>query len=112
MLLRLLLAGERLDMPQSEPLPSIAPGCGALRVRAQGHSWRIVYRIDSDAILILEVYSKTTRKIPKEVIDRCKQRKQYDGAVTARKQKYTVFRVCIRGIVTIRGLRRAENAAS
>lgn len=43
-----------------------------------------MYRIDSDAVLILEVYSKITRKIPAEVIQRCKQRiKQYDDAVKA-----------------------------
>ena len=40
-----------------------------------------MYRIDSDAILILEVYSKKTRKIPDEVIQRCRERlKRYDEA--------------------------------
>jgi phage-related protein/predicted XRE-type DNA-binding protein len=68
MLLRLLQAGERLGMPQAEPLPDVGPRCGALRVRDAGHNWRIVYRIDADVVLVLEVYSKTTRKIPGEVM--------------------------------------------
>lgn len=47
-----------------------------------------MYRIDSDAVLVLEVYSKKTRKIPDEVIERCQQRlKQYDAAVKAAKKK-------------------------
>ncbi len=88
MLLRLLQEGERLSMPQAEPLPDVGARCGALRVRDAEHNWRIMYRIDSDAILILEVYSKKTRKIPNEVIERCQQRlKQYDAAVKAAKKK-------------------------
>jgi hypothetical protein len=47
-----------------------------------------MYRIDSDAILILDVYSKKTRRIPDEVIDRCKKRlKYYDEVVRAAEKK-------------------------
>lgn len=82
MLLRLLQEGERLGMPLAEPLPDLGRGCGALRVRDAGHNWRIVFRIDSDAILVLEVYAKKTQRIPKEVIERCKDRlKKYEAAV-------------------------------
>ena len=78
-LLRLLQEGENLSMPQAEPLPILGPHCGALRVRDGQHNWRVMYRIDADAILILEVYARTTRKIPEDVIDRCKKRlKDYD----------------------------------
>jgi phage-related protein len=80
-LLRLLQEGEVLRMPQAEPLPVVGRRCGALRVRDGEHNWRIMYRVDSDAILVLEVYAKKTRKIPQEVIDRCKRRlKDYDAA--------------------------------
>lgn len=80
-LLRLLQEGETLAMPQAEPLRIVGPRCGALRVRDGGHNWRIMYRVDRDAVLILEVYAKKTRKIPQEVIDRCKRRlKQYEDA--------------------------------
>jgi phage-related protein len=80
-LIRLLQAGETLGLPQAEPLPIVGPRCGALRVRDGGHNWRIMYRVDPGEVLILEVYAKKTRKIPAEVIDRCKKRlKDYDAA--------------------------------
>lgn len=80
MLLRLLQRGERLGMPQAELLPDVGPRCAALRVRDAEHNWRIMVRIDSDAVLILAVYPKKTPKIPDEVIERCKKRlKQYDA---------------------------------
>src|SRR5207248_9015838 len=88
MLLRLLQEGEQLEMPQAEALPAVGPRCGALRVRDAGHNWRIMYRIDSDAVLVLDVYPKKTQKIPDEVIERCQERiKQYDAAVSAAKNK-------------------------
>jgi phage-related protein len=81
-LLRLLQEGVKLGMPQAEPLPIVGPRCGALRVRDGEHNWRIMYRVDRDAILVLEVYAKKTRAIPREVIDRCKKRlTNYDEAV-------------------------------
>ena len=61
MLLRHLQLGEPLGMPQAEPLPDVGKRCGALRVRDAEHNWRIVYRIDPDAILILDVYAKKTQ---------------------------------------------------
>ena len=88
MLLRLLQNGEQLGMPHAEPLPDVGPRCGALRVRDAQHNWRIMYRIDTDAVLILEVYPKKTRRIPDEVIERCQQRlKQYDAVVKAAKKQ-------------------------
>ena len=81
-LLRLLQEGERLGMPQAEPLPIVGQRCGALRVRDGEHNWRIMYRVDPDAVLVLEVYAKKTQKIPQDVIERCKKRlKNYDDAV-------------------------------
>jgi phage-related protein len=83
-LLRLLQEGEKLGMPNVEPLPIVGPRCGALRIRDRDQNWRIMYRVDFDAILVVEVYPKKTRKIPQEVIARCKKRlKDYDA--TAKK---------------------------
>jgi phage-related protein len=88
MLLRLLQHGEKLGMPQAEPLPDVGQRCGALRVRDAEHNWRIMYRIDADAILILEVYAKKTPKIPDEIIERCQGRlKRYDETVKAAKKQ-------------------------
>lgn len=88
MLLRLLQEGERLSMPHTEPLPDVGPRCGALRIRDAEHNWRIMYRIDTDAVLILEVYAKKTRKIPDEVIEQCHKRlKTYDAAIRSAKKQ-------------------------
>jgi phage-related protein len=81
-LLRLLQEGESLGMRHAEPLPIVGPGCGAVRVRDGKHNWRIVYRVDSDAVVVLEVYAKKTQKIPQAVISNCKRRlKNYDDTV-------------------------------
>jgi phage-related protein len=88
MLLRLLQEGVGLRMPQSKPLPDVGRRCGALRVRDAEHNWRTMYRIDSDAILVLEVYPKKTRKIPGAVMDRRKDRlKDYEAVVRAARKK-------------------------
>ena len=80
-LLRKLQSGELLSMPYSRPMPSIGAGCHELRVNDKNLTWRIIYRIDSDAIIILHIFDKKTNKIPKRVIDICKQRIQlYDSA--------------------------------
>ena len=49
-LLRRLQRGENLSLPQSRPMPSIGPHCHELRITDKDKIWRIVYRIDSDAI--------------------------------------------------------------
>ena len=83
-LLRLLQEGESLGMPHSRPMPNIGRGCHELRVRDENRNWRIVYRVDDDAVLIVEVFPKTTRQTPKKVISTCRRRlKQYDAAAQA-----------------------------
>jgi phage-related protein len=79
-LLRQLQKGEKLSLPQSRPMPSIGRRCHELRIPDEGVSWRVVYRIDSDAIVIAEVFSKKTGKTPKSVIERSKARlRDYDN---------------------------------
>ena len=78
-LLRRLQQGESIGMPQSRPMPSIGVNCHELRIRDAQQNWRIMYSIDDDAILILEVFSKKTQATPKIVIDNCKRRlSKYD----------------------------------
>ena len=78
-LLRRLQRGEKLSMPHSRPMPSVGSRCHELRINDENKIWRIVYRIDTDAIVIAEVFTKKTNKTPKEVINVCKQRlKKYD----------------------------------
>lgn len=73
-LLRQLQQGASLSLPQSRPMPSIGVNCHELRIRDAEQNWRIIYRIDDDAILILEVFSKKTQSTPKSVIEICKKR--------------------------------------
>lgn len=70
-LLRRLQAGEKLSLPWSRPMPSIGGRCYELRITDKGTVWRIIYRLDLDAILIVEVFQKQT---PKHVMDTCKKR--------------------------------------
>src|SRR5580765_3450906 len=75
-LLRMVQRGSLLTMPDSRPMPSIGPRCHELRIRdaEQRVTWRIIYRIDADAIVIAEVFEKKTQKTPKNVIDACQRR--------------------------------------
>jgi phage-related protein len=44
-------------------------------------NWRIIYRIDDDAIVIADVFAKTTQQTPKQVIETCQRRlAKYDEA--------------------------------
>lgn len=80
-LLRRLQQGELLSMPHSRPMPSIGNRCHELRIVDKDKTWRIVYRIDSDAVVILEIFSKKTRETPATVIKACKKRlADYDAA--------------------------------
>lgn len=54
-LLRRVQRGETLSLPHSRALPSIAPRCHELRINDRGQAWRIVYRIDEDAIVIVDL---------------------------------------------------------
>ena len=78
-LLRRLQNGENLGMPQSRPMPNIGRRCHELRVRDKSANWRMIYRADIDAIVLLEVFAKKTGKTPAAVIRACKARlKRYD----------------------------------
>jgi phage-related protein len=78
-LLRRLQRGETLSMPESRPMPSIGPRCHELRIDEGTVTWRIFYRTDPDAIVILDVLKKKTPSTPKTVIEICKRRlAEYD----------------------------------
>lgn len=78
-LLRRLQRGESLGLPHSRPLPVIGPRCHELRLVDRDNTWRILYRIDTDAVVILEVFPKKTRALPDSIREACLQRlKDYD----------------------------------
>lgn len=73
-LLRQIQKGIKLSLPDSRPMPTIDSACHELRIIDENKKWRIVYSIESDAIIILEVFLKKTQTTPKDVIDKCKKR--------------------------------------
>src|SRR6266545_6374336 len=56
-LLRRLQQGYLLGMPDSRPMPSIGTRCHELRVDdpERRTTWRIMYRIDGDAIVVADI---------------------------------------------------------
>jgi len=79
-LLRRLQRGELLSLPHSRPMASIGTRCHELRLVDRQTTWRVVYRIDRDAIVIAGVFRKTTQPTPKSVIDSCRRRlRRYDS---------------------------------
>ena len=73
-LLRQLQDGVMLSLPQSRPMSGIDQVCHELRVRDENKTWRIVYALERDAVVILEVFAKTTEKTPDSVIKACRRR--------------------------------------
>jgi phage-related protein len=79
MLLRRLQRGESLGLPHSRPMPSLGRRCHELRIADESGTWRIIYRLDPDAVVILEVFSKKSQQTPKAVVNSVKGRLQkYD----------------------------------
>jgi phage-related protein len=82
-LLRLVQMGRTLSMPDSRPMPGIAARCHELRIpdNQKRVTWRVIYRIDPDAVIIGDVFAKKTPRTPQSVMDSCRRRfKIYDEA--------------------------------
>jgi phage-related protein len=61
-------------------MPDIGRRCHELRIPDEDQTWRIVYRLDEDAIVILEVFSKKSQQTPKQIVETCRRRqKMYDA---------------------------------
>src|SRR5687768_3391038 len=76
-LLRRLQRGERLSLPASRPMTIIGRRCHELRIVDANHTWRIIYRVDADAVVIPDVFSKKTVTTPTTVIDVARTRLQH-----------------------------------
>ena len=80
-LLRRLQQGESIGLPHSRPMPAIGPRCHDLRVNDLNKTWRVIYRIDDDAIVVVEVFEKKTRATPPRLLADCQRRlRLYDQA--------------------------------
>src|SRR5689334_7205548 len=73
-LLRRLQRGDSLGLPHSRPMPAIGVRCHELRIADPAGSFRIFYRADPDAIVILGVWRKTTRQTPKSALETFRER--------------------------------------
>ena len=79
-LLRRLQRGDHLALPHSRPMPSLGRRCHELRVPDEEQTWRLIYRIDADAIVVLEVFAKKSTQTPRRILEACKRRlTEYDG---------------------------------
>ena len=74
LLLRRLQRGEKLSLPISRPMPSISQGCHELRIIDENVTWRIIYAVDVDAIVVLAVFAKKSNKTPSEIVNSCRRR--------------------------------------
>ncbi|MEI6168813.1 MAG: type II toxin-antitoxin system RelE/ParE family toxin [bacterium] len=71
--------GDLLPLPHSRPMPGVGSHCHELRVKDAHAEWRIIYRVDSDVILVVAVFEKKTRETPQHIMDVCRYRlRQYD----------------------------------
>lgn len=78
-LLRLLQEGESLGLPHSRPMPVIGARCHELRINDERSTFRIIYRADADAVVILDVVKKKTEQTPQSVVEICRRRlRDYD----------------------------------
>lgn len=83
-LLRQLQGGAKLSLPHSRPMPAIGPRCHELRIPDEQVTWRIIYRLDPDAVVLAKVFAKKTPATPKQVISACqRQLRHYDETVSA-----------------------------
>ncbi len=80
-LLRHLQEGINISLPHSRPMFGIGRGCHELRITDANRTWRIVYYVDTTAIVILDVFAKTTSQTPQTVIDVCKARLKHYNSI-------------------------------
>jgi phage-related protein len=73
-LLRNVQQGVSIPFPLSRPMPRIGSTCHELRIVDIDKTWRIIYAIHTEAILILEVFQKVTRQTPDRVMSICRKR--------------------------------------
>ena len=81
-MLRRLQQGAMLAMPHARPMPSIGLRCWELRVKDADHNWRIFYRTDTDAVVVLGVHDKKTERALRTILETCRIRlRRYDEAL-------------------------------
>jgi phage-related protein len=67
-------------------MPSIGRQCHELRITDRDQTWRIVYRVAPDAIVILDVFTKKTQATLVQIVEVCKKRLAAYRRVSAEKE--------------------------
>jgi phage-related protein len=68
-------------------MPAIGAQCHELRITDRGQTWRIMYHVAADAVVILDVFNKKTEATPKSVLDTCRTRLAVYRTVTSAKER-------------------------
>lgn len=55
-------------------MPTIGTRCHELRLTDREQTWRIMHYVDSDAVVIPDVFSKKTEATPTGVLNTCRKR--------------------------------------
>lgn len=63
-LLRRRQQGESFGLPHSRPMPTVGTRCHALRITDRTRSWRIMYHVAADAVVVVEAFDKKTEATP------------------------------------------------
>ena len=81
-----LQQGALLALPHSRPMAAVGGQCHELRIIDQGQTWRILYHVAPDAVVILDVVSKKTETTPANVLETCRKRLAAYTKVAGRKK--------------------------
>ena len=55
-------------------MPSVGAQCHELRINDRDQTWRIIYYVASDAVVILDVFSKKMRTTTAHTLETCRKR--------------------------------------
>lgn len=70
-----LQKGEKISMPLSRAMPTVAAGVEELRVRDRSGAYRVFYYVRlADSVLIFHAFAKKTQKTPSREIDLARKR--------------------------------------
>jgi len=82
-LLRRLQRGDKMALPHVRPMPVLGARCAELRIPDGTVTWRILYRLDTDAVVIAAVFAKKTQATPATILATAKARlRHYDRVIT------------------------------
>lgn len=67
-LLRRLQRDDVIGIPHARAMPALGACCGELRIPDVSVTWRILYRLDTDVVVIVEVFATKTAATPAHVL--------------------------------------------